>query len=55
MLKIIKHRIKEPTTWIGLSMLATLMGVPPDVVAASNKLLAALAALGGIALPENSN
>lgn len=53
MLKIIKRRIKEPTTWIGLSMLATLMGVPPDVVAAGNKLIAAVAAIAGVALPEN--
>lgn len=52
MLKTIKRRIKEPTTWIGLSILAGMLGVPPDVIAQGNKIAAALAAIAGVALPE---
>lgn len=55
MFKLIKRRIKEPTTWLGLSIIASIAGVPPDVIAAGTKFIAVLAASAGVALPENTN
>lgn len=51
--KIFK-RLKEPSTWLGLAMLAGLIGVPPEVIAAGSKFAAAIGAIVGIALPEGS-
>lgn len=49
----IKKRIKEPTTWIGISILATLAGIPPETIAMGAKIISAVGAITGIALPEN--
>lgn len=51
--KIFK-RLKEPSTWLGLAMLAGLLGIPPELIAVGSKLAAAIGAIVGIALPEGS-
>lgn len=53
MWKIIKSRLKEPSTWIGLSVLATLVGIPPGTVAVGMKVVGAIGAIAGVAIPEN--
>lgn len=50
----IQRRLKEPTTWIGISILATIMGVPPETIALGSKIVAAVGAIAGVTLPENN-
>lgn len=53
MWRIIGNRLKEPSTWIGLSVLATIVGVPPGTIAVASKVIGALGAIAGVAIPEN--
>lgn len=53
MWKIIRARLKEPSTWIGLSVLATVLGVPPGTIAIATKVVSAIGAVAGVVIPEN--
>lgn len=53
MWKMIGRRLKEPSTWIGLSVLATIVGVPPGTIAVASKVIGAIGAIAGVAIPEN--
>lgn len=55
MWKIIGTRLKEPSTWIGISVLATLVGIPAGTVAIATKVVGAIGAIAGIAIPEKSS
>lgn len=47
-------RLKEPSTWAGLSMLATMFGVPSDHVSAVSGVVAAIGAAAAVFLPEKT-
>lgn len=51
--KSIANRLKEPSTWAGLSIIATLFGVPPGTFDLVAQVVAGVAGLAAIALPEN--
>ena len=53
-LSIIIKRMKEPSTWAGLSALGLIFGMPPGTVEALGQVLGGVAALAAIALPEGS-
>lgn len=47
-------RLREPSTWAGISVIAALFGVPPGTVEAVHQLTAAAIALGAVLLPDRS-
>jgi len=53
-LKLITNRLKEPSTWAGLSVIATLLGAPPGALDAVGQVVGGLAALLAIAVPEKA-
>jgi hypothetical protein len=55
MWQIIKSRLREPSTWIGLSVLATIVGIPPGTIAVATKVIGAVGAIAGVAIPENKS
>lgn len=50
---LVIKRLKEPSTWAGLSILAALFGVPPGTIDLIAQVVGGIAALAAIALPEN--
>jgi hypothetical protein len=46
------ERIKEPSTWAGLSVLGVLFGLPPGTMDAVGQVVGGLAAIGAIFLTE---
>lgn len=48
----IVNRIKEPSTWVALSAIAALFGAPPGSVDAVHQIVAGVAALVGVLMPE---
>lgn len=52
--KALLNRIKEPSTWAGLSVLAALFGVPPGTFELVSQVVMGAAGLAAIALPESS-
>lgn len=52
MSKLLLSRLREPSTWAGLSMLAALFGVPPGTVDLIAQVVGGVAALAAMALPE---
>ena len=53
-LNFIITRMKEPSTWAGLSALGVMFGLPHGTVEALGQVLGGVAALAAIALPEGS-
>lgn len=51
-MKIILARLREPSTWAGLSAVGLLFGLPPGTVDAVGQIVGGVAALAAIALPE---
>ncbi len=51
---VILERLKEPSTWAGLSMLGVLFGLPPGTVEAVGQVFGGLAAIGAIVLKERA-
>jgi hypothetical protein len=51
MAKVI-NRLREPSTWAGLSALGLIFGMPPGSVDAIGQVVGGLAALAAIVLPE---
>lgn len=47
------NRIKEPSTWVAISAIAALFGAPVGSVDAVHQIVAGVAALAGVLLPEN--
>lgn len=54
MKSLILGRLREPSTWAGLSILGAVFGLPPGTVEAAGQVAAGLAALVAILLPERS-
>ncbi len=48
----IVNRLREPSTWAGVSALAMLFGVPPGTVDALGQVVIALTGAASIILPE---
>lgn len=46
------NRLKEPSTWAGLSVLAALFGMPPGLIDAIAQITIGGLAAAAIALPE---
>lgn len=53
-LQTIIKRLREPSTMAGLSVLAALAGIPPGTVDAVGQVVAGLAALAAVLLPEGA-
>lgn len=52
MLKKLMNRLKEPSSLAGLSMLAVMFGVAPEVADTVTGAVGALLAVGAILVPE---
>lgn len=48
----IARRLKEPSTWAGFGILATILGVPPGTFELIQQIGLGVAGLAAIALPE---
>lgn len=46
------NRLREPSTWAGLSIIGAMLGLPPGTVDAVGQILGGAAALAAIFLPE---
>ena len=46
------QRLREPSTWAGISAMGLLFGLPPGTIDAVGMVLGGVAALGAIFLPE---
>ena len=51
---MILDRVREPSTWGGLSLLLVLFGVPPGVPEAVGQVLAGVAAVASIVMAEGT-
>jgi len=51
-LQSILRRLREPSTWAGLSALGLIFGLPVGTVNAVGQIVGGVAALGAIFLPE---
>lgn len=51
---LILQRLREPSTWAGVSVLLTLFGVPPGVGEAVGQVVAGAAALAAVLLREKA-
>lgn len=51
---IILQRLREPSTWAGLSALGLIFGLPPGTVDALGQVLGGVAALASIFIPEQA-
>jgi len=52
MKQAIVSRLKEPSTWAGLSAIGILFGVPPGTIDLVGQALIAITGAAAIALPE---
>ncbi len=48
----IMKRLREPSTWAGLSIIGAMVGLPPGTVDAVGQIVGGAAALVAIFLPE---
>lgn len=46
------NRLREPSTMAGLSILGALFGLPPGTVEGLGQVVAGVAAVGAVLLPE---
>lgn len=53
-MKVIANRLREPSTWAGVSMLMLAFGVPAGVGEALAQVGAGLAGLAAILMPERT-
>ncbi len=49
----ILQRLREPSTWAGLSALGLVLGLPPGTIDAIGQLVGGLAAVAAIFLPAS--
>ncbi len=47
------QRLREPSTWAGLSALGLVLGLPPGTIDAIGQLVGGLAAVAAVFLPES--
>ncbi|MFM2450115.1 MAG: hypothetical protein RIS44_2565 [Pseudomonadota bacterium] len=48
------NRLREPSTWAGLSALGLLFGLPPGTVDLAAQVVIGVAGLAGVVMPEKS-
>ncbi len=53
MKQLILQRLREPSTWAGLSALGLVLGLPPGTIDAIGQLVGGLAAVAAVFLPES--
>lgn len=46
-------RLREPSTWAGLSALGLIVGLPPGSIDAIGQIIGGVAALAAIFMPES--
>jgi hypothetical protein len=46
------HRLREPSTWAGISALGLIFGLPPGTLDLVGQIIGGVAGLGAIFLPE---
>lgn len=51
----IVNRLKEPSTWAGISALGLIFGLPMGTIEAVGQIIGGVAALVAILVPEKSN
>ena len=51
-MKFLLARLREPSTLAGLGVLAALFGLPPDTIAMGSQVIAAVAGVAAVLLPE---
>jgi len=52
MLRKLLKRLKEPSTWAGVSVIATIFGVPTGLIDAATQIVIGATAAAAILLPE---
>lgn len=50
--KAILNRLREPSTWAGISIIAALFGVPPGTIDLIAQVVGGAAGLAAIVLPD---
>lgn len=53
-MKAFLNRLREPSTWAGLSALGVLFGVPPGTFDLAAQVVIGVAGLAGVVMPENT-
>lgn len=53
--KNIIRRLREPSTWAGLSALGLIFGLPVGTIDALGQILGGVAALAAVVLPEGEH
>lgn len=53
-IQAIIKRLREPSTWAGISALGLIFGLPPGSIEAVGQIVGGIAAIAAIALPENT-
>lgn len=54
-MKAILERIKEPSTWAGLSVLGVVFGLPPGTIDLVGQIVGGVAGLAAIYIRERGN
>lgn len=54
MKSLIIKRLREPSTWAGLAVLGTILGLPAGTVEATGQILGGAAALAAIAMGDRA-
>lgn len=52
MKSIILNRLREPSTWAGMSALGLIFGLPPGTFESIGQIVGGLSALAAILIPE---
>jgi len=50
--RFLVSRLQEPSTWAGLSVIATIVGVPPGTMDALHMVVVGAIGLGAVLIPE---
>lgn len=53
-MKLILNRLREPSTWAGLSVLGVIFGLPPGTIELAGQIAGGVAGLAAIFLGEKS-
>jgi hypothetical protein len=51
-IRLLQIRTKEPSTWAGLAALGLVLGLPAGTIDTAGQIMAGLAGLAAIILPE---
>jgi hypothetical protein len=51
-MKLILDRLREPSTWAGISMLGVVFGLPPGTIDLIGQVIAGVAGLAAVVMTE---